>query len=131
MQEEKLIEKLEKEKINENIKDTLVGRIKRRVILNEKQLDPATVNKTVKEIRGLDFLRKVKFLEEAKLQKHLLEITTNDKDVVVGYVETVWKNFKDNTIVKIYNDMANSSKIKYIDVSQILKIKVVIQSIFS
>ena len=131
LQEEKLIEKLEKEKINENIKDTLVGRIKRRVILNEKQLDPATVNKTVKEIRGLDFLRKVKFLEEAKLQKHLLEITTNDKDVVVGYVETVWKNFKDNTIVKIYNDMANSSKIKYIDVSQILKIKVVIQSIFS
>lgn len=131
LQEEELIEKLKKEKMDESVRDTLVDRIKRRVILNEKQLDPATVNRTVREIRGLDFLRKVKFLEEAKLQKHLLEITINDKDVVVGYVESVWKNFKDNTIVRIDDDMTNSPKIKYIDVSQILKIKVVVQSIFS
>ena len=130
-QEKKLIEKLEKEDLNENIKETLLGRIKRGVILDEKQLNPATIHKTPREIKAFDFLGKVKFLEEARTQGYLLEITTNDKEVVVGYVDVIWKNIKDNTVVRIDDNSSHSSNSKYIDVSQILKIKVVVQSIFS
>ena len=71
------------------------------------------------------------FLEEAKAQEYLLEVTTNDKKVVVGYVEELWKNFKGNTVVRLDSDAYYSIDSKYIEVSQILKIKVVVQSIFS
>ena len=132
LQEARLIKKLESEKLDENMKNTLLGRIRRRVVLNEKQLDPATVHKSVREIKAFDFLGKVKFLEEAKAREYLLEITTNDKAVVIGYVTNLLRNFKDNIIVNIDDDMDyHLVRGKYIDVSQILKIKVVVQSIFS
>ena len=73
----------------------------------------------------------MKFLEEAKTQKYLLEVTTNDKKAVVGYVEGLWKNFNGNTVVRLDIDRLYTNDIKYFDVSQILKIKVVVQSIFS
>ena len=131
-EEKKLIKKLESEQLDENIKDVLLGRIKRRVILNENQLEPTTISKSVREIRAFDFLGKVKFLEEAKAQEYLLEITTNDNAVVIGYVIDLSRNFKDNIIVNI-EDITDHYlvKNKYIDVSQILKIKIVVQSIFS
>ena len=86
----------------------------------------------MREIKAFDFLGKVKFLEEAKAREYLLEITTNDKAVVIGYVTNLLRNFKDNIIVNIDDDMDyHLVRGKYIDVSQILKIKVVVQSIFS
>ena len=130
-QEKKLIEKLEKENLSESIKETLLGRITRRVILNEKQLDPATIHKTGREIKAFDFLGKVKFLEEAIAKEYLLEITTNDKNVMVGYVDDIWKNIRENTVIKLDDNSSPYPKDRYIDVSQILKIKLVIQSIFS
>ena len=131
LQEEKFIEKLESEGLNEGLKDILLGRIKRRVVLTEKQLLPTTIHRIAREINAFDFLGKVKFLEEAKAQEYLLEVTTNDKKVVVGYVEELWKNFKGNTVVRLDSDAYYSIDSKYIEVSQILKIKVVVQSIFS
>ena len=130
-QEAELIKKLEKKDLDEGVKEILLGRIKRKVILSEKQLESATIHRHVREIKAFDFLGKVKFLEEAKTQKYLLEVTTNDKKVVVGYVEGLWKNFNGNTVVRLDIDGLYTNDIKYFDVSQILKIRVVVQSIFS
>lgn len=130
-QEAELIKKLEKKDLDEGVKEILLGRIKRKVILSEKQLESATIHRHVREIKAFDFLGKVKFLEEAKTQKYLLEVTTNDKKAVVGYVEGLWKNFNGNTVVRLDIDRLYTNDIKYFDVSQILKIKVVVQSIFS
>ena len=131
LEEEKLIEKLGNKKLDENLKEILIGRIKRRVVLTEKQLDPLTIHKTQREIKAFDFLGKLKFLEEAKNQKYLLEITTSNKNIITGYVEDLLKNINNNVVIEINDDSSRYSNTKYIDVSQILKIKVVVQSIFS
>ena len=73
----------------------------------------------------------MKFLEEAKAKEYLLEITTNDKNVMVGYVDDIWKNIRENTFIKLDDNSSPYPKDRYIDVSQILKIKLVVQSIFS
>ncbi|MGP1438924.1 MAG: hypothetical protein ACTTKH_07625 [Treponema sp.] len=124
-----LLEKLQNEELDIDVKNILYDRVKRRVILTENQLNPATINTKAREVKAFDFLGKIKFLEEAKTQKYLLEITMNDKSIIIGYIEEMWKNFKENTIVQITDDVY--SKFQYLDVSQILKIKVVIQSIFT
>ena len=131
LQETELFEALGKKKLDVNIKEILRDRITRRVILNESQLEPSTINTTIREVRAFDFLGKVKFLEEAKAQKYLLEITKNDKSTIVGYVDTLWKNVNDSTVVRIDDDSGSLFNSKYVNVSQILKIRVIVQSIFS
>lgn len=131
IEEDILLKKLSNMELDLDNKSILQDRIKRRVILVEQQLTSDAIHNKIKEIGAFDFLGKIKMLEEAKLYKNLLEITLNDNKVMRGYVSNIFKTSNGIGQVQIVDDEEYPKEKSILNVSQILKLKLVLNSIFS
>ena len=100
------------------------------MIITESQITPDTLNNLPKKAEGMDFIGKVKLLEEAKATKKSVEIVMNNKEVLTGYVNDVYKTMQGVHNVQIVSN-AFGAHYLILDISKIQEIKIIIESIFS
>ena len=127
-----LLKKLKTASFNKDEERLLKDRIKRCVVLIENQVSSDAVNAQVRIAVGRDFLGKVKLLEEAKERKLKVEVTLITEKTISGLVYNMWKTFnKTKYMVEVIERFEERYDVHTIDVSQILKIKIIATSIFS
>jgi len=83
-----------------------------------------------RKAEGMDFIGKVKLLEEAKSNRQCVEIIVNDKERLIGRVSNLWKSTKGSQYVDI---IPENSEDRYLifDISKIQQLKIIVESIFS
>ncbi len=89
-----LLAHLDAMEMDADVREALVSRIERKIILTPEQIDPDSVRVEKIEARGMDFLGKVRIAESAYASNALLEIKLDDKDgggVVIGRPITLEK----------------------------------------
>ncbi len=78
--------------ISQDQKDGLISRIDRRVIINEEQLRPESIRFEKLEALGMDYQGKMHVIENANLEKCLVEITSGeDGHIFLGEVTSFTK----------------------------------------
>ena len=125
-----MLDKLSNSSFDKDIRDALFDRIQRRVILVENQINPDTLNNLPKKAEGMDFLGKLKLIEEAKANQQRVEIVINDKEKVLGYVLDLWKTIQGAQIVEISLEKPNAG-CRILDISKIQTLRIIMDSIFS
>jgi len=125
-----LFKKLKVSSFDKDIKDVLFHRIERRVIITESQITPDALNNLPKKAEGMDFIGKVKLLEEAKTTRQRVEIVLNNKEMISGNVNDLFKTMQGLQSVEILSDDL-SARHRILDISKIQEIRIIIESIFS
>lgn len=113
-----------------DVRDVLFDRIQRRLILSQTQVTPESLNNLPKKAEGMDFLGKVKLLEEAKANGSLVEIVMNDGASLTGHVRNLRRGLPGIQSVEIYYT-TNTATYCILEISKIQRLKIVMESIFS
>lgn len=129
--EDTYLKKLENANLDKDSKDILQARIERRLVLTEQQISSATINKKVRRAGALDFLGKIRLLEDVMKDKTFVEIVMMDKKTITGTVDELWKSYPDIQMVRIITEDADGRHSYNLHVSKIFTVKTVINSIFS
>jgi hypothetical protein len=132
---EKLRGALGKMKITKQERDELLARIERGLVLNEAQLESASLRYEKLEARGLDYTGKTAIAKQAIETGSLLEITWPGRDGepnrTVGIPQTLEKKEGDNILVlKAGGNSGNAARVFKIPLGKISLLRRIKQSIF-
>lgn len=124
-----LVSALEAMNIARDQKEALLSRIQRKIIISAAQLDPESVRPEKMEARGMDFLGKVRVIEQAVATGTLLEIHIDSGTrVLLGRPLSMEKK-RGDVMLKMQNEADDTEET--ISVSRAVLVKRIRGSIFS
>ena len=132
---EKLRGTLDRMKITKQERDELLARIERGLVLNETQLESASLRYEKLEARGLDYTGKASIAKQAIETGSLLEITWPGRDgepnKTVGIPQALEKKEGENVLVlKASGNSENAARVFKIPLGKISLLRRIKQSIF-
>lgn len=124
-----LVKTLEAMNIARDQKEALLSRIQRKIIISTEQLDPESVRPEKMEARGMDFLGKVRVVEQALATGTLLEIHVDSGTRILLGRPLLMEKKRGDVMLRIQNEADDT--VETISVSRAVLVKRIRGSIFS